>query len=223
MPQEETTPVAQATPAPQETQAPQAPVVNPEAPASVEPTEEKRKEVVDEIFQKEEKQPSQVMPEISMHTKRRTPSLFLWAIGTVVACLVVGGALLLMSGKTGTLPSVVVVPTPTATPTVQTTPTPAVSELVKDAITIQVLNGGGVAGAATKMKNFLEDKGYTVSDTGNADSYTYENTEVLVKAAKKAYLPLLESDLEDSYTLGTSAATLEDSESYDVRVIVGKE
>ena len=185
-------------------------------------TEEKRKEVVDEIFQKE-KGESRVMPEISIHTKRRTSSIFLWALGTIVACLVVGAALLVMSGKTASLPSVVVVPTPTPTPTIQTTPTPATSELVRSAITIQVLNGGGKAGAATKMKEALEDKGYTVSDTGNADSYSYDKTVIQVKAGKSAYLPLLEKDLQDAYTLGTSSAKLDESVQFDARVIVGKE
>jgi hypothetical protein len=184
--------------------------------------EEKRKEVVDEIFQREKEEP-RMMPEITIHTKRRTPSVFLWALGTIVACLVVGAALLFMSGKTGSLPSVVVVPTPTPTPTIQTTPTPATSGLDRTAITIQVLNGGGKAGAATKMKQALEDKGYTVSDTGNADSYSYEKTEIQVKAAKSAYLPLLENDLQDTYTLGTSSAKLDESVGYDARVIVGKE
>jgi len=73
------------------------------------------------------------------------------------------------------------------------------------------------------MKKALEDKGYLVTDTGNAGSYTYEKTEIIVKASKKAYIPLLEEDLKDSYTLGSSAASLEDTASYDARVIVGKE
>jgi hypothetical protein len=106
---------------------------------------------------------------------------------------------------------------------VSPTPASASGELKRSTITIQVLNGGGKAGAATKMKTFLEEKGYTVSDTGNAESYTYDKTQILVKSTKKAYIPLLERDLKDSYTLGTSAATLEASVSYDARVIVGKE
>jgi hypothetical protein len=185
-------------------------------------TVEKRKELVDEIFQKTGNQP-RVMPEISMHTKKQTPAIFLWAIGTIVACLVIGGALFVMTGKTGSLPSVVVVPTPTSTPTAAVSPTPIAGETKRSAITIQVLNGGGKAGAATKMKKFLEDKGYTVSDTGNAESYTYDKTAVVVKSTKSAYITLLETDLKGTYTLSSSAATLESSVSYDARVIVGKE
>ena len=165
--------------------------------------DEKRKVLVDELFQKQE----------PVFANRKTHPLLLWAIGTIVVCLVVGGALLLVSGKKGSSKP---------TPTPQETPTPTSAEVSRGSLSIQVLNGGGVAGAATKMKKTLEDKGYTVADTGNAPSYTYDKTEILVKSAKKAYLPLLEEDLKDSYSLGTSAATLEDSVTFDAQIIVGK-
>lgn len=174
-----------------------------------EEADEKRKVLVDELFQKKE----------PVLTNRKTHPLLLWAIGTVVVCLVVGGALLLVSGKKGSL-SLVVSSKPTPIP--QATPSPTPGVVSRASLSIQVLNGGGVAGAASKMKKALEDKGYTVSDTGNAPSYTYDTTEILVKLSKKAYLPLLEEDLKDSYTLGTSAATLEERVSFDAQVIVGK-
>lgn len=184
--------------------------------------DEKRKELVDELFEKKATPSLEVMPEISTHASNKTKPIVLWAITMIVACLVVGGMLLVILGKTGSLPSVVVIPTPTSTPTSMVTPTPSPAEVKRELLTIQVLNGGGKAGAATKMKKSLEDKGYQVTDTGNAPSYTYDKTEILVKPAKKAYIALLEQDLKDSYTLGSSAATLEDSVSYDARVIVGK-
>jgi hypothetical protein len=186
------------------------------------PVDEKRKELVDELFQNKSPNVSPVMPEISIHTNRSRSPLVLWAIVLIVACLVAGGSLLVLSGKKG-LPSIVSAPTPTATSTPKTTSTPTPSAAKRSDITIQVLNGGGVVGAATKMKTFLESKGYTVSDTGNADSYTYSKTEIIVKAAKKAYLPFLEGDLKGTYSLGTSSAALDDTVSYDARVIVGKE
>ncbi len=183
---------------------------------------EKRKELVDEIFQKKIPEQQVVMPEISVHTKSSS-SIYVWAIGVFVACAVIGGGLFFFRGKGGSLPSVVVIPTPTPMPASKTTPSPTPSTLARNAITIQVLNGGGKAGAATKMKNFLESKGYTVGATGNADNYNYDKTVVLVSSSKQAYLPLLESDLQGTYTLGTSSATLDNSQSYDARVIVGKE
>lgn len=73
------------------------------------------------------------------------------------------------------------------------------------------------------MKKALEAKGYTVKDTGNTEEYTYDKTEIHVKVSKKDALSLAEADLKSTYSLGTSAADLEDSVAYDVRVIVGKE
>jgi hypothetical protein len=219
----EEVPSSPAVPPEEEAVAVESPVQNETQESSTtDSTVEKRKELVDEIFQKTENR-LHVVPEISMHTKKQTPAIFLWAIGIVVACLVIGGALFFMTGKSGSLPSVVVVPTPTSTPAASESATPTIGETKRSAITIQVLNGGGKAGAATKMKQYLEDKGYTVSDTGNAESYTYDKTEILVKSTKSAYITLLETDLKGTYTLGTSAATLETDVSYDARVIVGKE
>jgi hypothetical protein len=182
-----------------------------------------KKEMVDELFQKRSTYEPRVMPEISMHTKSSTKPVFIWAIIVIVACTVVGVSLFLLTGNRGVLPSIISLPTPTPTTTPVVTPTPATSGLLRDAVTVQVLNGGGVAGAASTMKTLLEEKGYTVSNTGNAESYTYDTTEILVKPSQSAYLQLLKEDLQASYTLGTVSATLSDSASYDIRIIVGKE
>lgn len=217
---------ATASPAPMEDATPEPALSSVEPEPSVTETKEsdqKRKVLVDELFQKTPAKPPEVMPEISIHKTSKTKPAILWAITLVVACLVVGGILFIASGKVGSFPSIVVVPTPTPTNTPMTTPTPTPGEVKRESLKIQVLNGGGKAGAATKMKKFLEDKGYTITDTANAPSYTYDKTEILVKPAFKAYISLLEEDLADDYTLGSSAATLEDSVSYDARVIVGKE
>lgn len=182
--------------------------------------EEKRRVLVDELFQKKESIDSELAPEISMHKRSPSRSIMTWAIVSIVACIVVGGGLLLFSGKEK-IPSLFTSPTPTSTSTPIPSPIPA--ELKKDAITVEVLNGSGVAGVAGKMKTLLEEKGYTVSDTGNADNYKYKNTEIIVKAGKEGYIKLLEEDLQGAYTIGTSAATLEEDAKADVHVIVGGE
>jgi hypothetical protein len=87
---------------------------------------------------------------------------------------------------------------------------------------VQVLNGGGKAGAASKMKTFLTEKGYVVTATGNTDQYSFDKTEIDVKAGKESALQLLKSDLEKEYTLGTMAASLSSDSPFDVRVTVGK-
>lgn len=181
------------------------------------PSESEKKEVVDELYQKNT---PKVMPEISEYKEKNKKSLAVWAIMVIVVALVTGGGLFLAVRGMPKM-SFFAKPTPTPTPAPMPTPTPVLPN--RGDLKLQVLNGGGVAGAGSKMKKFLEDKGYTVSDVGNAPAYTYDKTEVLLKANKAAYLSLLQDDLKDSYTIGTAAATLPDDASYDARVTVGKE
>lgn len=49
----------------------------------------------------------------------------------------------------------------------------------KRQITVEVLNGSGVAGIANKAAKKLQDEGYTVVRTGNADHYDYEISQVI--------------------------------------------
>lgn len=128
-------------------------------------------------------------------------------------------------------------PEPTSSESASITPTGKVSPSVTKAagasvdkttgldrskLTIEVQNGSGTAGAAGKMQTALEDLGYVVSKTGNADNYDYAKTVIQVKATRKSYLPLLEKDLGASYTIGSTSATMTSSTA-DAIVIVGKE
>jgi hypothetical protein len=144
----------------------------------------------------------------------------MWIIIVVVVAALVGGGLIWATGSGGSLGFLSSAkPTPTPTETPAPTPAPAVA---REDITIQVLNGGGTPGAAGRMKTFLEEKGYTVSDTSNTEEYTYTTTDILAKPDKEAYLELLRTDLENDFTLGTVAATLAEDVTFDVQVIVGE-
>lgn len=179
--------------------------------------EEEKKELVDELFQKDT---HEIAPEIAVYKNSGTKSVIVWALIVIIVALLTGGGLFLLVRGSSSVPFLAAAPTPTPTP--EPTPTPA-PQVNRSDITVEVLNGGGVAGAGSKMKKFLEDKGYTVSSVGNATDFVYETTSVLVKSTKAAYLALLEQDLKDSYTVGTSAATLSGDASTDAQVIVGKE
>ncbi len=172
--------------------------------------------------------------------------VILIVLGIVILAFLVVIAAIATGGK-GEQELVDVTPTPTEeiTPTEEPTPTPeeetptpttkatvtptktsssntdSASGLDRSSLTIMVQNGGGVPGAASKAKATLEGLGYTVSGTGNADNFEYENTVIQVKSTKKAYLDLLKKDLAKSYTIGTTSATLT-SGSADAIVIVGK-
>ena len=51
---------------------------------------------------------------------------------------------------------------------------------------VVVRNGNGVAGAAAEAEDLAEDAGYTVVDTGNAESFDYEQTLVIYDDAAAA-------------------------------------
>lgn len=191
-----------------------------EAPAAEESAESAtRKEKVEELYQ--QAKDTSVLPEISVHKGRPIKSLFVWAIVTILVAIATGGLLIAVTKKTSPI-KLFVRSAPTPTPTVTPAPTPTPVSVDKTSFEIKVLNGGGTPGAAGKMKTLLEDKGYTVSGTGNTDEYTYTTTEIHGKETMKDAIANLQADLSDTYTLGTVAADLSASASADVEVIVGK-
>lgn len=117
--------------------------------------------------------------------------------------------------------------TPTISPQVSVTLTPTASNVadapvVRKDLKIEVQNGSGVAGLASKGKKVLEDAGYTTVTTANADNYEYKG--VMVKAKTAAISAFVVSDIKDTYTNATVSSTLLDTTStVDAIVILGKE
>lgn len=112
-------------------------------------------------------------------------------------------------------------PTPTKTSSSSSSSVDPVTKLDRSDLTIVVQNGSGEAGVANVMKTKLEDLGYVVSSTGNADNFDYAQTNIQVKSASKDFLTLLKKDLGNDYTIGS--ATSDYTGSGDAVVIVGKE
>ncbi len=160
-----------------------------------------------------------VNPEITVVGKRGL-SLGVWVGAMLGVALAIGVSLVFLVRGPSTLPFLSVTPTPTP-PAV--TPTPGPETVVRSDIRVRVINGGGTPGAGSKMKTFLEGKGYTVASVANADAYTYTQTEISVKSDKAAYKSLLTDDLKADYSLGTASAVITESAPYDAEVIVGKE
>lgn len=189
----------------------------PEVPAQIAP-KEKDKAVIEEIFGNNQ---TGVMPEITGGSSGSGKSLLIWALVVIGVALLTGLGLLVAVRGPESVTSMFASPTPTPTSTPVPTPTP-VSPNRAD-ITLEVLNGSGVGGAAAKMQEFLEGKGYDVGKAGNADKTDYAETEIHVKKDKEQYISVLEADLGEGYTVGTSAADLEDDAAFDAQIIVGKE
>lgn len=92
------------------------------------------------------------------------------------------------------------------------------STLNRNMLTVNVLNGSGVAGAAGETADTLRDLGYTVETVGNADTYEYEGITIVITKEKEAYLELLKKDLA-----GKKIQTeIDDDLAVDAEVIVGK-
>ncbi len=199
---------------------PLADVVEPEKIEETIPEEQKQDSKVSEFFSPSKETSSVGYPNISMHKKSIAP-IILWAVGVCVLVIAIGFGIITVS-KGGKLPISFVRPTPipTAAPTPIVTPTPSVN---KKELEIEILNGSGIAGVASKLKTLLEEKGYTVAETGNAAKYDYAKTEIQVKADKSSFLSVLQADLTGSYVIGTATATLKASLPYNAVIIIGKE
>lgn len=109
---------------------------------------------------------------------------------------------------------------PTRKPTVN--PVDQVTGLDRSTLSVEVQNGSGEIGAASKASEVLKTFGYHIVAAGNADNFDYENTTIKVKSDKGDFLPLLKKDLGFSYTIASASSDLSASSSADALVIVGK-
>lgn len=119
-------------------------------------------------------------------------------------------------------PTPAVSPTPTGKPTPTTKATPTPTKKATKSITIRVLNGSGITGAAKDAADYLSSLGYEIVGTGNAATTDFENTTIEIKSAKESFLPQLKIDLQTKYTIGTTSANLATTQDSDAIVTVGK-
>lgn len=111
-------------------------------------------------------------------------------------------------------------PTPTTVPSpIPATPTPSPSIARKD-LKIKVLNGSGIAGKATVVKNILKEKGYEEILTDNADNYDFTTTVIQVKKNQTGISEMVKTDLKDN-VVSPKIAELDDKETADVVITFG--
>lgn len=106
-----------------------------------------------------------------------------------------------------TITPTVVPPTPTPTPNFK-----------KEEVKIKILNGSGVKGKATEIKEILKNKGYTEIVTDNAENFYYKITEIQVKKDKAQLADMVKNDLKD-YLTSPKVTTLDDKEAADLVLI----
>lgn len=100
------------------------------------------------------------------------------------------------------------------------TPTPTIAEVNKEAYTIVVLNGSGVAGEAANVQKLLEDTGFKIGEIGNASNQDFADTEIsATPKIDKAYLDELEKSLSKNWNVKVVKAPA--SQTDEVIVTVG--
>lgn len=157
----------------------------------------------------------------------------------VIIILLAGVGLLLFQNKkmlnmkVSSQPEIVIesaeVPAESQTPTVADTAqqqesVPQIEAVQVTDISIKVLNGSGVAGAAGKAKEFLADKKYKSVEAGNYSSDTVDGTIVYYSEDKfKAEAQWISDMLKDKEIISEiKLASSDEEKSMDIVIILGK-
>ncbi|BCX14885.1 MAG: hypothetical protein KatS3mg088_568 [Patescibacteria group bacterium] len=98
--------------------------------------------------------------------------------------------------------------------------TPKPEETKISDLKVLILNGSGIKGEAGKVEALLKEAGFEKTETGNADSYDYKDTNIFIKPNinDSVYEKII--DILEGYSL--KKADLETSSGYDIKIIVGK-
>lgn len=110
----------------------------------------------------------------------------------------------------------VVTVTPSSTPLSPT----LIPNFKKEEVKIKILNGSGVRGKATEIKEILRKKSYVEILTDNADNFDFKITEIQVKKDKKQLGDMVKNDLKD-YVTSPKITVLDDKEASDAVIIFG--
>ena len=111
-------------------------------------------------------EPVPAVPVVAKKSKKKPVII----VGIVLAVVAVIGVVLFRGGVVAEPVEQEVVESPSPEPSVTPEPTPA--GLLRSEITIEVMNGSGVSGAAGKLATTLEELGYTIGEVGNAEETT---------------------------------------------------
>lgn len=113
-------------------------------------------------------------------------------------------------------------PSPVAEITPTPTEEPSAEEIDFSEYTVSILNGSGIPGEAGKVEKLIADLGFESIETGNAESYDYEATELSAKKdLPDAVISEIENLLGDSYEIERAGTSLAEDSTYDVIIIVG--
>jgi hypothetical protein len=112
------------------------------------------------------------------------------------------------------------IPQPTASISASLTPadSSASAKLDRSKLSVSVLNGSGVRGAANSTASTLRNLGYAVGATGNAERFNYTGVTILIKKVKSNYTDLIKKDLE----VDGAEVIVDETIATDAVVIIGR-
>lgn len=112
-------------------------------------------------------------------------------------------------------------PTPTVAQAVTPTPTATPEKVDLSSLSVQVLNGSGVSGAAGTAATELESAGFVDVVAGNASSSDFEETEVAMKEdTPEAVFDTIKTTLDDKEVV-LDEETLDAESEYDIIITLG--
>ena len=91
----------------------------------------------------------------------------------------------------------------------------------KSGVSIIVLNGAGIDGYSAQAAEVLKSNGYAIEDTGNAESFVYDETLVIYREEKDKVAA--EAIVQALGTGRTVSAGVYYSLKTDIQVVVGKD
>ena len=154
--------------------------------------------------------------EVPLEKKNRK----LWVVGLITLLFVFGltGWILFLTTRYSQ-EVVREVETETQTEAPVETATPAPVQLEREEISLEILNGSGVAGAAATTAETFEQLGYQIEEIGNAEST--DGNELYVSSEVEEQIDVLLEDVEEELGISSISGELEDS-SASARIILGR-
>jgi hypothetical protein len=93
--------------------------------------------------------------------------------------------------------------------------------LVTSEYHVEILNGNGIAGAASGIKQNIESQGFVIDYVGNADSYDYQQTIIRYKPQAEQAAAMINTIISPSYAAKLEAELSPDN-TIDIQIILGK-
>ena len=184
----------------------------------VETSDAEKKVVVEEIAPTEESVASETPLEIEVPVEKSNRKLLRAGLIVVLIIFGVTGWIFYFTSRyteKTTQEEITLEETEVATPT----PAPELVQLEREEITLEILNGSGVAGAAGDAAEIFEALGYVDVEAGNGDDTVGNDLYVITEF--EDIIDVLLEDVESELDISSIAGELEDSD-YAARIILGE-